>query len=107
MAIPCDQVTNRYKVAHLLGIDVDHLVGLCPLVTAYRLMGLQVLESDEAQSLEHLAHSAEGFGQNPGNATEGAALMVEANSALQFQSIERPPLGAANTVPIHQSSGSA
>jgi hypothetical protein len=34
---------------------------------------------------------------------EGAALMAKANSVLQLQWIERPPLSAANTAAIHQS----
>ena len=88
-AISGDPVTDPFKAGQLLllrrslrlGIDVDHVAGLCPLVAAHRLSGLQVLESAETQGLEHSAHSGERYSQDPGNATERAALMAEVHSA--------------------------
>jgi hypothetical protein len=106
-AISGDPVTDPFKAGQLFGVDVDHVARLCPLVAAHQLSGLQVLESAETQGLEHSAHSGERCSQDPGNATEGAALMAEVNGALQLQWIERPPLGAANTASIHQSRGTA
>ena len=106
-AISADPVTDPFKAGQLFGVEVDHVAGLCPLVAAHRLCGLQVLESAETQGLAHSAHSGERCSQDPGNATEGAALMAEGNGALQLQWIERPPLGAANTASIHQCSSTA
>jgi len=110
-----DPVTNPLKAGQLLllrrslrlGVDVDHVAGLCPLVAAHWLSGLQVLESAEAQGLEHPTNGGEWRRQDPGDATQGAALMAEVNGALQLLWIERPPVSAANTASIHQSRGTA
>jgi hypothetical protein len=48
-----DPVTHSLKASELLGIDVNHVAGPGPLITVYRLSWLQVLESAEAQGLEH------------------------------------------------------
>jgi len=106
-AISGDPVTDPFKAGQLLGIDVDHVAGLCPLVAAHRLGRLQVLEPAKPYGLEHSTHSGERCGQDPGNATERAPLMAQVHSALQLQWIERPPLSAANTPAIHQSRGTA
>jgi hypothetical protein len=100
-------VTHSLKASELLGIDVNHVARPRPLITAYRLSWLQVLESAEAQGLEHPTDGGEWRRQHPGDATQGAALMAEVNGALQLQWIERPPLSAANTASIHQSRGTA
>ena len=99
-------MTNPLKAGQLLllrrslrlGVDVDHVAGLCPLAAAHWLCRLQVLEPAETQGLEHPAHSGEGFGQDPGNTTERAALMAKVNGALQLQWIERPPLCGEHSV---------
>jgi hypothetical protein len=97
-----DPVTHSLKASELLGIYVNHVAGPGPLITVYRLSWLQVLESAEAQGLEHPTDGGEWRRQYPGDATQGAALMAEVNRALQLQWIERPPLVAANTPSIHQ-----
>jgi hypothetical protein len=114
-AITGDLVTNPLKAGQLLllrrslrlGVDVDHVARPGPLIAAHWLCRLQVLEPAETQGLEHSAHSGERCGQDPGNATERAALMAQIYSVLQLLWIERPPLGAANTASIHQSGGTA
>ena len=90
-----------------LGVDVDRVAGLCPLVAAHWLGRLQVLESAEPQALEHRAHSGERCRQHTGHSSERAALMAEVHSSLQLLWIERPPLAAANTASIHQCSRTA
>jgi len=101
-AIPGDTDANPVKASQLFGVDVDHVAGLCPLVAAHWLGGLQVLEPAKPYGFEHSANGGERRCQPPGNTTESAALMAEVHSALQLLWIERPPLGAANTPSIHQ-----
>jgi len=98
-----DPVTDPLKAGQLLGIDVDHVAWPRPLIAAYRLSWLQVLESAEAHGLEHPTDGGEWRRQHPGHSSERAALMAEVNGALQLLWIERPPLAAANTASIHQS----
>ncbi len=81
-AITGDPVTHSLKASQLLGIDVNHVAGPCPLITAYRLSWLQVLESAEAQGLEHPTDGGEWRRQHPGDATQGAALMAEVKRLL-------------------------
>jgi len=114
-AISGDPVTEPFKAGQLLllrrslrlGVDVDHVAGLCPLVAAHRLCRLQVLEPAKPYGLEDPANGGERSCQHPGNATEREPLMAEVHSALQLPWIERPPLSEANTPSIHQSRGTA
>jgi len=95
-------VTNQLKACKLLCDDVDYVAGLCPLVAAHWLCRLQVLEPAKAQGLEHPTNGGKRLRQHPGDAAKVAALIAYVNGALQWQWIERPPLSAANTAPIHQ-----
>jgi hypothetical protein len=114
-AISGDPVTDPLKAGQLLllrrslrlGIDVDHVAGLCPLVPAYRLGWLQVLKPSKPYGLEHSANGGERRRQHPGHSSERAALMAQVRGVLQLLWIEPPPLGAANTASIHQCSSTA
>ena len=94
-ALKARQLLLRRRILRL-GVDVDHVAGLGPLIAANWLGGLQIHEPAEAQDLEHPAHGGERCSEHPGNATESTALMPEVNSVLQLQWTERPPLSAAN-----------
>lgn len=98
-------MTHSLKASHLFGIDVDDVAGLGLLVAAYRLGGLQVLDPAKPYCLEHSTNGGERRWQQLDDATERTALMTELDEALQLQWIDRPPLGAANIAPIHQSRG--
>lgn len=65
--------------------------------------GLQISQPAQAQAVQGPGHGGEGSGQQPGDVTQVQPLMAQLNSALEAVRIERPPLGGANTVPVHQS----
>lgn len=102
-----DSVTSPFKASQLFGVDVDYFAGLDPLVAEHRFGGLQVPEPAAAKGLEQSAYGEEGYCQNPGDATDGPALIAEGHRSLELEWIERQPLRAANTASIHQSRGTA
>jgi hypothetical protein len=85
-----------------LGVDVDHVAGLSPLIPADWLFGLQVSQAPEHDGLEPTANGRERSCQVLGDAPHGAALMPWCPGLLLLPWIERPPLGAANTASTYQ-----
>ena len=83
---------------------MDHVARLGPLVSAYRHRRLQIFETYQTHCLEGSPHGGERCRQQPGDASEGAALMTQVHGLLQVLGIERPPLGAAPAASIHQGS---
>ena len=65
-----------------LGVDVDHVAGLSPLVPADWLFGLQVPERAQAHRLEPATRVEERHSQGFGDAPHRAALMVQCPGLL-------------------------
>jgi len=87
------------------GVRVTHMqyvAGLGPLVSAHLNRWPQVFETLKAHSLEGLPHGGEWCRQQPGDASEGSALMAQLNGSLYFLWVDRPPLGAVPAASIHQ-----
>jgi hypothetical protein len=105
-----DALTDPLKARQLslirrslrLGVDVDHVAGLRSLVPADWLCGLQVSQTPEPNGYEPTANGGQRCCQVFGDATHGAAFMVQCPGLLLLPWIERPPLGTANTTSIHQ-----
>jgi hypothetical protein len=100
-AITGDPVTYTLKAGQLFGIDVGHVAGPCPLITAKRLDGLQVHEWAKPYGVDHHAIGGERPRQHPCQSSEPAPLMGELIGAFQLKWIERPPMSATNTSSIH------
>lgn len=101
-AVAGDPVTDPLKPSQLLGVDMDHVARLLPLVALNRKLGLQVPQRAKAKRLHHPSHGRQGSSKGLGDPPEVAALVPEVQGMLQLLLIERPPLGAANTPSIRQ-----
>jgi len=101
-AVAGDAVANPLEPGQLLGVDMNHVARLLPLVPLHRRLGVQVPQPPEPQGLHHSSHGRQGSAHGLGDPPEGAALVPEVHRVLQLLRIERPPLGAANTPSIRQ-----
>ena len=95
-------VADSLEPGQPLGVDVDHVAWLLPLVPLHWNLGLQVPQAAESESLHHPSHSRQGSTKGPGDPPEAAALVPEVQGVLQLLRIERPRLGMANTPSICQ-----
>jgi len=68
------------------------------------ISGDHVIETSKTHGLEGSPHRGEWYRQQPGDASEDAALMAQLNDLLQLLGIERPPLVAAPAASIYQGS---
>jgi hypothetical protein len=91
-----DPVTDPLKPRQLLGVDMDHVARLLPLVPLHRGLGFQVSQASESEGFHHPSDGRQGSPKRLGDPPEGAALMPEFQGVLQLLRIKRSPLDAAN-----------
>lgn len=96
-AVAGDPVANSLEPSQLLGVHMEHVARLLPLVPLHRNLGVQVSQAAKAQRLHHPSHGRQGSPKGLGDPPEGAALVPEIHCVLQLLRIERSPLGAADT----------
>lgn len=97
-----DAVPDPLETGKLLGVDMDHVARLLPLVPLNRGFGLEVPQPPEPQSLHRPPDGRQRSPHSLCDPPEGAALVPEIHGMVQLLRIERPPLDAANTPSIRQ-----
>ena len=75
-AISRDPMAHPLKTGQLLGVDMDHVPRLLPLVPLHRGFEVQVAQPAKAQSIHGPAYSREGHLEQAGDASERASLMA-------------------------------
>ena len=100
-------MAHSIKPSQLFAVDMNHAAGLGPLVSTHRNRWLQVFETSKPHGLEGFPHCAQCCRLQPGDASEGAALMTQVNGLLQLLRIERLPLVGAPAASIHEGCSAA
>ena len=85
-----------------LGVDMNHVPRLLPLVSLHRLLGVQVAQPAKAKGVHGPVHGREGHLEQAGDPSERASLMPQVNRLLQSPLIQGPLLAVAHAPPIGQ-----
>lgn len=81
-----DAVADLTKAGELLGVDMEHVSGMLPLVALQWRFGLEIPQPPEAKAVENLGHGGEESGQQPGDVPEVEVLVLEIHGLLQYAS---------------------
>ncbi len=74
-AVGSDPVVDTLKGGQLLGVDMDHVARLLPLVPLHRSLGFRVPQTAKDQRLHHSSHGRQGRAEGPDDSPECAALV--------------------------------